>query len=200
MSALEAIHARDAFARLLAHDLRSPMGPLVLAVSTLAEDPGLDAGAREIAHLALAQADRMMRLLQATLWTLRAPQVAPAVFDLGRAIGGAVACVDVLGVACSVRPNIDMRAHGDAARVSDALAGVLEVAAGAVARVDIDGRVDGARAIISIHGEEPLDEPPAGAPSDARAALLHGARALFVASGGGMTVEGTEVRAWLRVA
>lgn len=190
----------EAFARLLAHDLRAPMGPLVLAVSSLAEDPGLDGGAREISRLALAQAERMMRLLQATLWTLRAPDDALGSFHLADVARDAVACAEGIGVACITRIDADVRAHGDPQRVRDALAGVLEVTAAATASVTMDVRKDAERIVLAICGPGPIEEPCDGAPSDAPAALLQGARALFRAYGGGMTFDGSGVTAWLRAA
>lgn len=193
-------HSREAFARLLAHDLRAPMGPLVLAVSAIAEDPGLDGSTREISRLALAQAERMMRLLQATLWTLRAPDDVPGAFDLARVARDAAMCAEAIGVECAARIDPEVRAHGDPQRVRDALAGILEVVAAATASVSMHVRVEEGRVLMVIGGTEPVEEPHGGAPSDAPAALLQGARALFCAYGGGMTFQGSGVTAWLRVA
>lgn len=199
MSRLVVDETGEALARLLSHDLRAPLGPLVLAISTLADDVTLDAGTREIASLALGQADRMARLLQATLWTLRSPEPVDRTFDVGGAAREAATCAEAIGVTCGVRITDAAQAQGDPLQMRDALAGVLEVASGSAARVSIDVRSDGVRAFVSIRGGERIDEPSHGTPADARAALLLGARALFAAWGGALTFDRSEVTAWLPV-
>lgn len=195
----DAARALDAIARLLAHDLRTPLGPLILAVSSLAEDPTLDAGARSMARIALAQCDRMTRLLQASLWAVRAPEVHAGTVDLGAAVRAAVRAIEEMGGSCEARILGDVRARGDAPRVRDALAGLIEVAAGTRGRAEAAVRLEGGNALVAITGDEPIAEPPLGVPADARAALLHGARAVLEACGGGLRL-GEEVVAWLPAA
>ena len=52
---------------LLAHDLRVPLGPLALATSSLASDPGIGGSAREYAQIAYAQSTRVGRMMSAAL-------------------------------------------------------------------------------------------------------------------------------------
>lgn len=195
----DAARALDAIARLLAHDLRTPLGPLVLAVSSLVDDPTIDAGARAMARIALAQCDRMTRLLQASLWAVRAPEVQAGTVDLGAAVRAAVQTIEEMGGSCEARILGDVRARGDAPRIRDAVAGLIEVVAGTRGRAAAAVHLDGTSAFVAISGDEPIAEPPVGVPADARAALLHGARAVLEACGGGLRI-GEEVVAWLPAA
>lgn len=188
--------AEEAFARLLSHDLRAPLGPLVLAVSSLADDSSLDEGARELARMAAAQCDRLNRTMQACLWALRGPDVRREPVDLGAAAAAAIGSLGRLSISCELDRGADVSAWGDEQRVTDALCCVIEVASGRRARAKVRVVKDGMRALVCVQGEDYVVEPPQGAPADGTAAALNGARALFAACGGGLTF-GSEVIAWL---
>jgi K+-sensing histidine kinase KdpD len=191
-----AVPAEVALARLFSHDLRTPLGPLVLAISTLADDPSLDEDARDLARMAVAQCARMRRLLEASLAALEPPVVEIGTVDLGSVVRDAAESIAELGGTCAIDIIAAGPARGDAARIREALIGLVEVAGGSHARTTIVVRGEPHRQVIVVRGDAAIEEPDAGAPASARAALLLGGRALFEACGGGVAL-GEEVVAWL---
>ncbi|MGH2830915.1 MAG: hypothetical protein ACRDJM_10580 [Actinomycetota bacterium] len=125
-----AAHPAQGLLSLMAHDLRTPLGPLGLAVTSVAQSESAPQAVRELGTMAEAQGTRLARLIDATLAASgRAPylrvqattcsQIVEAARERFDALGGLVeADVEDTGLAC------------DAERIRDAILGLMEVATG----------------------------------------------------------------------
>lgn len=191
--------ADTALARLFAHDLRTPLGPLMLAVSALAEDGNLDDDVRDLARMAMAQGDRLKRLFDATLRALEPPTIRTGPVDLGNVVRDAARSVEEMGGACTMQVPSSLWVRGDEVAIRDALIGVIEVVGADHARTTVVIREGVGRVVVSVRGATPASEPASGTPASGPAALIHGARAVFEACGGGLEL-GEEAVVWLPTA
>jgi K+-sensing histidine kinase KdpD len=177
----------DALIRLLAHDLRSPLGPIALATSALEDDETLRPDQRELARMAGAHAARAARLIDAVLTIARgtrapAPvrtdihRLAEMAFDRYVALGGDGMAE---GESCVLDVDVEM--------VRDALVSLMECAGGEGGRVKVGVVRDGAGARILIMGSDPEGCAAAltsTAPADWRSAFALSASAVMRAHGG----------------
>lgn len=187
-----------ALARLLSHDLRSPLGPLVLAVSAIGSDPSVAADVRELATFAQLQCDRMARLITATVTAVRGagiPTTQPV--DLVDLVEHAMATFVGLGGTGEVTVEEHVEVKADVKNVTDTLVGLLEAAGGdgldAIATVTAEGpygvvRITGSGRTIGKIVEASL-------PDSALAVGILAARAVLGAHGGELraTFGGLEV-------
>lgn len=190
-----------ALLRLFAHDLRAPLGPAVLGVSAIADDPSVPAAAREMASFAEGQMARLGRIIDAVVWASRRPRALNGdSTDLPPLVADAIRTIASIGVRCggAIPP---CRASVHQAALRGAIAGLLEGVAGNFG-AEIGGRVEGGVCTLTISGpgwsavgagldHEALDS--------AEAALSLGARAVFEAHGGGIEVAEGLVRTWIPV-
>lgn len=190
----------DALLSLLAHDLRSPLGPLTLATSLIVDDPALPVDLRDLARVAEAQAGRIGRMIEGVLSAVRgprAPDMEPA--DLAAITEEAAALFRSLGGECEVDAE-PTPVIVDRALLRGALAGLIEAAAGEGGSARATVAVDGSSAAVHLQATDWAECARAlatGAPCDGRSALALGAAAVFRAHSGGVEAAGDQIVAWI---
>jgi hypothetical protein len=180
-------HLGAALLDLLSHDLRTPLGPLSLAASVIAEDVEAPEDLRELARVVEAQAARIGRLIDAALAATSGHRSLDIqTVDFARIAEAAAACFRALGGECEVRATTCVGV-GDAGAIRDAITGLIECAAGDGGRATLEVTPDDASARFTISGDRSAEcarALDAELPSDGRSAFALGARALVAAHGG----------------
>ena len=176
-----------ALVSLLAHDLRTPLGPIALAVSSIEEDPEAGDDARELAAMAGAQIERAGRLIDATVLAARGlVDVARERVDVRTAARHAVTRYEALGGVGSVEGE-SWWCDGDADLLRAGILDLIEVVAGESGSVEIRCVRDGGGARVALHGSDPdgaRASLAATEPHNARAALALGGAEIVRAHGG----------------
>lgn len=172
---------------LMSHDLRSPLGPLALAVSSIAEDGALPSEVRDLAQWAQAQIERESRLIQSAVLAARGASMGfEEVVDLSGILRDAAEKFSLHGGRCEVRAAVCM-VRCNPRGLRDALIGLLEIAIGddgigAATVTSSDGyaqiRIEGTQTLVVASAFEAV------LPNNAESAIVLGARAVFAAHGG----------------
>lgn len=143
----------DGALSLLAHDLKTPLGPLALAVSTLAEGFHPPEETRGLARLALTQTDRLRRLIDAALIAGgREPSSSPTLFSLDGLIREVVLQQAAAGVTVSLGAFASVYVVADRGLLRDAVAGLIEVAASGDRPTNAGVALMGDRVVVTIGG------------------------------------------------
>ncbi len=188
--------AAGALLSLLAHDLREPLGPIGLALSMIAE--GSPSDPAELADFAEAHCGRLLRLIDAVLWSMRPPglvdveradlvEVAADAAEIARLFG--TACV-IDATSCVVKLAM--------APVRDAIAGLLDcVPDRTTAGLSIKPLGERATLSVQADGVRWNDALARDVPHDWQSAFVLGAAAVFAAHGGEMDAQEGVVTGWL---
>ena len=172
---------------LLSHDLRTPLGPLTLAASVIADDVEASEDLRELARVVEAQAARIGRLIDAALFATRGHRplhMQPV--DFAQIAEEAAAGFRALGGTCELRVTA-CAGIGDAGALRDAITGLVECAAGEGGRASLELMPNGGSARYTICGDRSADcarALEAELPSNWCAAFALGARVLVAAHQG----------------
>lgn len=190
----------EGLVQLVAHDLRAPVGPLVLAISSIAEDPALPPHAREFALMAEAQARRLGRLMTSIVWAVRGvAALAMEPCDAAVISHQAASTFRSLGGTC----QLDATAAPimcDPAPLHDALVGLMECVAGegGDVRLSIDSRDSEVRVVIRAITRTSTRTPAhRGSLKDAAGVFALGASALLRAHAGRLEATNTHAAAIL---
>lgn len=171
---------------LLSHDLRAPLGPLKLAVSSIAEDAGDPSAVAELIDIANAQIDRLRRLIDSTLIAVRGlPSLNFRQTNLASVVEQAGAIFRSCGGRCRTQ-GTSAALEADQTALAEAIAGLMECAGGEGGTVDLAYGASGDWAQIVIQGPaaSPVGAIARAAPADAAQAFALAASALMSAHGG----------------
>lgn len=188
---------------LLAHDLRAPLAPISLAMSSLAEDAASSNDARELARIADAQGDKLRRLIDAALVSSgRQPALRLNSWQLGDVLRDAGRIHRAFGGDAEVAEP-DVVVEGDRTHLRDAFANLMECGAGegGHAIVECERAYDRLFAIVRCAD---LDRCAGGLrggmPIDAMSAFLLGSKSILELHAGGLELTNRGLIAWLPVA
>jgi len=162
----EAVRRRDQFLAMLSHELRNPLGAIVISTSLLKDSAGIDAEGREkLLQILERQSQQMARLLEDLLEASRVTQnkieLRKRVVDLGAvakdAVDAARSLMDSHGLHFEVRIDPQpMRVAGDPARLQQIQVNLLSNAAKYTPRgghVLLETKVQGNAAVIRVRDD-----------------------------------------------
>ncbi|MHB8511284.1 MAG: histidine kinase dimerization/phospho-acceptor domain-containing protein [Actinomycetota bacterium] len=182
----------DGLVTFLSHDLKTPLGPLTLAVSNLAEGSCEAGETQGLARIALAQTQRLRRLIDAALIASgRMPMLESRPVNVSSILVDASIRYEATGGQVTHDPFPVVTVRGDRATLCDAVAGLFEVAAGDVGVVSVQLRLRGDRAEIVIAGadaESCARALSASSANDSHSVFAIAAKAIVSKLGGGVFI------------
>lgn len=181
----------DAIVRFLSHDLRSPLGPLTLALSSIVEDGATPDSIRELAAIAASQADRIGRLIDAAVLAARRPRLPEArPVAVAEVLAATAREYAALGGACELRAVDAFSWRCDALLLRNALLGLLEAAGGEGGTVLLEARLGPGGLAIEIAAAHAGTWHFATEPSDAPSVFVLAARHVLGSYGGEVRANG----------
>lgn len=187
----------------LSHDVRVPLGPLKLALSTLAEETQQVPDLSDLVSVAGAQLERLRRLIDALLRATRGPgRLEPSLVNLADLVESAAESFRAMGGSCEVSTQTAL-VECDRTLIGDALVDLMECAGGEGGDVRVDVTAAGAWANVRVRGDRAgqlLAALDLGVPRDSLSALGLGAAKILDASGGKIRVGEAELSALLPLA
>lgn len=194
----------EGLVRLLSHDLKSPLGPLTLAVSNLAEGWCGPDEAAGIAKIALAQTERLRRLIDAALIASgRTPALLPGRVGLDVVTCDAALAFETSGGRVGYGPLPAVQVYADRAALRDAIAGLLEVAAGDGGSATLHIAVDAGRSSLVVASQDIgrcARAFSAAQVTDSPSAFALAARRIVETFGGAIELVDDGIVAWLPTA
>lgn len=198
---MESQRATEGLVGLLSHDLKTPLGPLTLAVSNLAEGPWDACEARAVAQIALAQTDRLRRLIDAALIASgRLPQLRPERVSFGDVVLEAASTYQRTGGEVLLEPLPGTIVFADRAALRDAIAGAFEVLGHDGCVVRAAGRSSNARTSVLLTGgsiERAASALVSEIASDSSSVFALAAEQIASACGGGIEIIDEGLVIWL---
>lgn len=184
----------------LAHDLRAPLGPLVLSVSAITEDQRADPELRELAGIAHAQAERLARLIDGLLIATRgARALSMRAIDIAEIARQSIHDATAFGVACRLDAPPSCPGHGDEDALRRALTGLLEcsTAGPQVTEMKVVPKNHTICVLITPGARGRFGDSLAGIPCDAASVLALSAARVFASHGGAIEISERCISAWL---